>query len=240
LKSRKKEADEVTERDKWRRVYRILFPYDDHSKMPSPCNSSSPVYLTVALTLISIDYEYGLVEAACEANDAASAELSRYEAYLRQELPYSLRRELELRVDTLLESAEETLRSQLPTIFRDLQMRHFREYLQQRSLGLTDTPANVGQEPTQISAGNDSQRTPAATDAESAGNADILNDLAPMDPTTWPLDWFDGTIFNMPLGDVVLSESGYSSLDTGITGFIKSNVDDTDTNVRASALGVWF
>jgi len=39
----------------------------------------------------------------------------RRKAYLRQELLYSLRRELEVRVDNLFESAKETLRSQLPT-----------------------------------------------------------------------------------------------------------------------------
>jgi hypothetical protein len=47
LKSRKKERRNMTEEDKWRKVYRILFPNDDHSKMPSPCK------LTLMVSLIS-------------------------------------------------------------------------------------------------------------------------------------------------------------------------------------------
>jgi len=37
LRSRKREQQNMTEEDKWRKVYRILFPNDDYSKMPSPC-----------------------------------------------------------------------------------------------------------------------------------------------------------------------------------------------------------
>jgi hypothetical protein len=40
LRSRKKSQTEPSEEDKWRDVYRILFPIDDDFAMPSPCEST--------------------------------------------------------------------------------------------------------------------------------------------------------------------------------------------------------
>lgn len=37
LRSRKKERKDMSEEDKWRKVYQILFPTDDESKIPSAC-----------------------------------------------------------------------------------------------------------------------------------------------------------------------------------------------------------
>lgn len=37
LRSRKRDQEAVNEEDKWRKVYRILFPDDDHTQIPTPC-----------------------------------------------------------------------------------------------------------------------------------------------------------------------------------------------------------
>ena len=55
-------------------------------------------------------------------------ELSRYEQYLRRELPPAVRRELELALDRNLEPLEERLKAQLIEIVRDLQLQLFQSY----------------------------------------------------------------------------------------------------------------
>ena len=37
LRSRKRDTEVKTEKDKWRKMYKICFPQDDDSKIPSPC-----------------------------------------------------------------------------------------------------------------------------------------------------------------------------------------------------------
>ena len=50
LRSRKKSQTEPSEEDKWREVYRILFPIDDASSMPSPCEQSSIICVESTLS----------------------------------------------------------------------------------------------------------------------------------------------------------------------------------------------
>lgn len=59
---------------------------------------------------------------------APSSELERYETYLRRELPGRVRRELETRIDQALSPLEDSLRSELIDIVRDLQLTLFEEY----------------------------------------------------------------------------------------------------------------
>lgn len=44
LKARKKNPN-VSETDKWKEMYRVIFPEDDEKDMPSPCKSSFPLFL---------------------------------------------------------------------------------------------------------------------------------------------------------------------------------------------------
>jgi hypothetical protein len=37
LRSRKRATEPMTEKEKWRAMYRILFPNDDPANTPSPC-----------------------------------------------------------------------------------------------------------------------------------------------------------------------------------------------------------
>jgi hypothetical protein len=39
LRSRKKTHADMTDEDKWREIYIVLFPDDDQSVIPSPCKS---------------------------------------------------------------------------------------------------------------------------------------------------------------------------------------------------------
>ncbi|CAG9990166.1 unnamed protein product [Clonostachys byssicola] len=105
LRSRKKSAKYVTEAEKWRQMYLILFPNADLASIPSPY------------------YEY-----ASSSLDFPSQEMSRYEQFLQQELPDSVREELELRIDQYLNPIEASLRCQLVGIVRDMQIRLFDLY----------------------------------------------------------------------------------------------------------------
>ena len=44
LRSRKKPHSALSEEDKWKDMYRILFPGDNETCMPSPCKSSLRAY----------------------------------------------------------------------------------------------------------------------------------------------------------------------------------------------------
>jgi len=44
LRSRKKSHSALSEEDKWKDMYRVLFPGDNETCMPSPCKSSLRAY----------------------------------------------------------------------------------------------------------------------------------------------------------------------------------------------------
>ncbi|KAF2790459.1 hypothetical protein K505DRAFT_364699 [Melanomma pulvis-pyrius CBS 109.77] len=112
LRSRKKTRPEPNEEDKWRDVYRILFPSDDEASMPSP--------------YLDVDWE------KMYQKEKPSNELARYEQFLRRELPPAVRRELESAVEREFSPLEERLKSQLIEIVRDLQLQLFQSYTQTR------------------------------------------------------------------------------------------------------------
>ena len=143
--------------------------------------------------------------------------LEQYEVFLRQELPYSLRAELNARLDRLLDDEESSLRTQLPTIFRDLQVRLFQEYREQRQVSSIST--EVHHEPSGTSFGS------LTVGREPAENAQLLPDSTTLDATvnvpggfwldttghedvTWPSD-FNGAMFELP--PLETADSGYWS-----------------------------
>ncbi|ORX96543.1 hypothetical protein BCR34DRAFT_578594 [Clohesyomyces aquaticus] len=71
LRSRKKRKPELSDEEKWRHIYLILFPNDEECTIPSPF----------------VDEEW--------ERSYQTQELDRYETYLRQQLPAALRRELD-------------------------------------------------------------------------------------------------------------------------------------------------
>ncbi|KAF2677866.1 hypothetical protein K458DRAFT_464501 [Lentithecium fluviatile CBS 122367] len=111
LRSRKKTCPNQNEADKWRDMYRILFPDDEDTSIPSPYWKAI--------------YQRG--------RPAVTDELARYEQFLRRELPSAVRRELESAVEREFSPVEERLKTQLIDIARDLQLRLFQTYTQSRT-----------------------------------------------------------------------------------------------------------
>ncbi|KAF5520504.1 hypothetical protein CGCA056_v008340 [Colletotrichum aenigma] len=107
LHSRKKGGKNMSEADKWRDVYLILFPNIGPEDIPSP-------YL-----------DFG---GNADAGEADSA-FARYERYLRRELPRKVRQEFETRIEQALEPMEETLKSQVVDIVRDAQLSLFQSFV---------------------------------------------------------------------------------------------------------------
>ena len=211
LRSRRKDGQELTEEEKWYKVYRILFPNDDHTNMPSPCKPLMRLENPFVADIFNIDYDGSYLDDSVEGASAADAEWAEYEEFLRRELPQSVRRELELRVDELLESAEETLKTELPRIFRDLQLRIFQDYQQQRkSQSKNVAGPEFGQlEPPQLEA----EELYASVDPESRSGIDAQLETSVSEMLSYDgfPDWFDGALYDIPLDLNLFSDSGYSS-----------------------------
>lgn len=109
LKSRKKSDKNQTESERWREIYKLLFPQD---LVPDP-------------------YFEAVQENLSQSPD--SRELENYEVFCRQELPRSVRHALEELIRSRSSPIEEILRNQLVSIIRDCQDRVFSSY--RESLG---------------------------------------------------------------------------------------------------------
>ncbi|KAL8365206.1 hypothetical protein RB595_004149 [Gaeumannomyces hyphopodioides] len=105
LRSRKKDraagAEDLTEAQKWRQMYRILFPDVREEEIPSPYY---------------------------EDNDLNKGELEGFEDYLRRELPPLVRRQLEQEVDRELSFVEEGLKRRVINMVQGLQLTLFQSY----------------------------------------------------------------------------------------------------------------
>ena len=160
---------------------------------------------------------------------SADTELARYEAYLQRELPSSIRQELETRVDELLENAEETLRSQLPNIFRDIQIRHFQDYLQLQTTQSAPRPS-VNSQRTQIIDTPDNEGNVTVTvEGSSADNSDFFIQPAADDLGLWTWEnsfpSFDGILYQMAPSDVISFDLGESTMlvDNSFENFSSQN-----------------
>ncbi|GKT66266.1 hypothetical protein ColTof4_02990 [Colletotrichum tofieldiae] len=103
LRSRKKtSAKELTEAEKWRQMYSILFPDVREREIPSPYYNT----------------------------EDADTSLGGYEDYLRRELPPLVRRQLEREVERELSFVEEGMKQKVIDIARNLQLTLFKGYQQ--------------------------------------------------------------------------------------------------------------
>lgn len=107
LRSRRR--TDKTEEEKWRDVFRICFPADDPDSVPTPWFELPPAW--------------GAASPAAQESD-----ISRYEEFLRRELPRRVRGELEVRIEQELSPVEESLKRQLVDIVRDMQQRLFADF----------------------------------------------------------------------------------------------------------------
>ncbi|KAJ2989203.1 hypothetical protein NUW58_g3592 [Xylaria curta] len=103
LKSRPRSLKSMSEPQKWRRVYLILFPGTPEIDIPSP------------------HYEFQTPRDHGHPVDL----MMEYEEYLQRELPLRVRQQLEVRVERALDPVEEALRGQLVEIVRDVQLELF-------------------------------------------------------------------------------------------------------------------
>ncbi|PSN74914.1 hypothetical protein BS50DRAFT_615700 [Corynespora cassiicola Philippines] len=208
LRSRKRCPPEQNEEEKWRDMYRILFPSDDPASMPSP--------------YVDEDWQRNYKRKATPED-----EMARYEEFLRRELPPAVRYELECAVEKEFSNLEETLKSQLVDIVRDLQLQLFQSYTRSRNTAPESAPATIQA----ISSGQNEQinleQLPlqdvaletieqSASDMTKLDEA-IGNQLAPFEPVPLFEDFFDfidPMLFHFPdsTGKTELTDSGYDSV----------------------------
>ncbi|KAH6632854.1 hypothetical protein F5144DRAFT_488764 [Chaetomium tenue] len=103
LRSRKKTHADMTDEDKWREIYMILFPDDEQSAIPSPYYESKGG---------DENQELG-----------GSGELEDYATFIRREMPTLVRRELETLFREEFQDVEERVRPQIADIVLNLQPR---------------------------------------------------------------------------------------------------------------------
>ncbi|KAK3989059.1 hypothetical protein QBC44DRAFT_370430 [Cladorrhinum sp. PSN332] len=96
LLKKKRKSESSDDSDKWRAMYRILFPDDDENDIPSPYYDS---------------------------DDAVG--FDQYERYLRREVPRVVRRRLEVAAAAIAVPVENELRAQLVDIIRSSQTEAF-------------------------------------------------------------------------------------------------------------------
>ncbi|KAL2022647.1 hypothetical protein VTK56DRAFT_4991 [Thermocarpiscus australiensis] len=102
LRSRKKTHADMTDQDKWREIYMILFPDDDQSSIPSPYYSESD-------------------ELGKGGSLNSSGELEDYATFIRREMPTLVRRELETLFRDEFRDIEEKVRPRIAEIVLNLQ-----------------------------------------------------------------------------------------------------------------------
>ncbi|KAK4445174.1 hypothetical protein QBC34DRAFT_166066 [Podospora aff. communis PSN243] len=123
---RKRTKGLESEEEKWKEMYRILFPDDPEDAIPTPY------------------YDDGDSSWESRRDD----EFNRYESYLRRELPRAVRTRLEEAVASFSDPFVRQLRSQLVDIVRDTQAQLFRDYrqtMQARSSTTNDTGPDTAQ-----------------------------------------------------------------------------------------------
>ena len=135
LRSRKKTHKDWSEAEKWADAYRILFPRTDTANIPSPCQQPLQRRTTPPTNErcadFEADYDYSMKEEDSQVN--TSSDLESFEQYLKEELPKTVRRALEARVDQAVNPVEETLRDQIVDIVRDCQTQLFEDYRTSRT-----------------------------------------------------------------------------------------------------------
>ncbi|KAK9774402.1 hypothetical protein AB5N19_06753 [Seiridium cardinale] len=122
LKGRPKGYKQMSEPQKWRHIYMILFPETQDTEIPSPY------------------YEFKSLRDPGHPIDP----MVEYEGFLRREMPDRVRHRLELRIEDVLNPVEETLRGQIVEIVRDVQLELFQSF--RSSLGQVPRHSELDEE----------------------------------------------------------------------------------------------
>jgi hypothetical protein len=80
LRRRRKQPN-ISEEEKWKEVYQILFPMDFEGSLPSPCMTN------YFYSILSLPADLKLDYAKKSSSDSVDAAVSSYEQYLEAELP---------------------------------------------------------------------------------------------------------------------------------------------------------
>lgn len=142
------------EEEKWKIMYRVLFPDDDPDTMPTPCKFATRAGESNANNALP-DYE-DPIDCGVYAEQGPDSELDQLEAFIQQELPLLARQEIEHIVDEAseLDNGFRNLRQQLPQVFQDLQLRLLRLFRQNLQVALA-IPIERPSENPQPSSGNE-------------------------------------------------------------------------------------
>lgn len=121
LKSKKRSQVFQSEEDKWKGVYRILFPDDDDANMPSPY----------------IEYQ------PCTGQTTEATSVARFQEFSRLELPRMVRRTLEAVVEQEAQPLEDKLKEQLVDIVKQCQAQLESMFQGTSSKSPSDPPPNA-------------------------------------------------------------------------------------------------
>ncbi|KXX73045.1 hypothetical protein MMYC01_210087 [Madurella mycetomatis] len=164
LRSRKKLRPGMTDAEKWREMYKILFPDDDFDAIPSPY--------------------YDNVDGDGKACDAVGG-MEDYTVFLRREMPGLVRREVGMVFQNELRDVEESLRPRIEQMIVGLQPRLLRMFQESANVEKRE-PEPEGQEAHQ---GDDALPDESVQDSfqESGFDANPLlqYDLLPDMGETW-------------------------------------------------------
>jgi hypothetical protein len=145
LRSRKKASRNQGDEDRWKHIYKLLFP---NEKVPSPCKL--PLYLARLTSPDGNTNEKPDFEPPRENTSMApeSRDLANYEEYARRELPRLVQSSVEEIFRRDLQPLEASLIGNLVGIIQDCQDRLFRSYRQSRaSAGEVESPLVFESEP---------------------------------------------------------------------------------------------
>ncbi|OCL01890.1 hypothetical protein AOQ84DRAFT_425204 [Glonium stellatum] len=120
LRSRKRTAPNQSEEDKWKGVYRILFPGSITSQMLSPY------------------WEYSCDRGELDNKPSSSADVAKYDEFLKRELSRRVRIKLEYAVNENSEPIEDKFKSQIVEIVHISHKELFHEFQQTSRLKQVD------------------------------------------------------------------------------------------------------
>ncbi|KAH6655829.1 hypothetical protein BKA67DRAFT_250466 [Truncatella angustata] len=202
LKSRPKGYTKMSEPQKWRRVFLILFPKTNETEIPSPY------------------YEFKMPADLGHPLDP----LTEYENFLQRELPTRVRQQLEGRIKQDMDHMEEAMRGQLVDIVRDMQLEIFRTFMDSKAEAPAVKEPDHSCSHTTSQAGSDNKQPGVRTDDDQSIRSktdipwNLQNHLGPWRPEPYLDDWlmpdFDGQLYDFGdfMGEETLPDSAYGTL----------------------------
>ncbi|XXG94877.1 Putative proteasome subunit alpha type-7 [Hypoxylon texense] len=134
LKSRKKDSTNKPEEDKWFDVYRILFPTDDLSNIPTPYYEYPEANNNKGA---SKDYRG-------DDDDDGKLDVTAYRSYLASDLPSALQQEVERDVELALHTSNHVVKDRIVKLVRALQPKLLKGFLKAQQSSLASDNRALG------------------------------------------------------------------------------------------------